>query len=71
MNELNDTYERARRDTGLTHHELWLRYFALGGMRSAFELGPLKKPSGGHALLHAKSMPSRATFRLRSAFRPL
>jgi hypothetical protein len=38
MNELNDTFETARRDTGLSHDELWLRYFALGGMRSAFEL---------------------------------
>jgi hypothetical protein len=32
------TLDRARLDAGLTHEELWLRYFALGGMRSAFEL---------------------------------
>ena len=28
----------ARRDADLSHEELWLRYFALGGMRSAFEI---------------------------------
>jgi hypothetical protein len=38
MNELNATFDRARRDTRLSHDELWLRYFALGGMRSAFEV---------------------------------
>ena len=30
--------ERARRDLGLSHGELWLRYFALGGMSTAFEV---------------------------------
>ena len=38
MAELNGTFEDARRDTGLSHDELWLRYFALGGMRTAFEV---------------------------------
>ena len=38
MRELNGTFEDARRDTGLSHDELWLRYFALGGMRTAFEI---------------------------------
>jgi hypothetical protein len=32
------TLDCARRDAGLSHEELWLRYFALGGMRCAFEL---------------------------------
>jgi hypothetical protein len=30
--------DRNRRSAGLTHNELWLRYFALGGMSSALEL---------------------------------
>ena len=30
--------ELARREVGLSHSELWLRYFALGGMSSALEL---------------------------------
>jgi hypothetical protein len=30
--------DRSRRSAGLTHNELWLRYFALGGMSSALEL---------------------------------
>ena len=29
---------QARTDAGLTHGELWLRYFELGGMSTAFEL---------------------------------
>jgi hypothetical protein len=38
MPETDGTLDIARRDAGLSHDELWLRYFALGGMRSAFEL---------------------------------
>ena len=38
MTESNQTLDRARRDAGLSHDDLWLRYFALGGMRTAFEL---------------------------------
>ena len=30
--------EQARREVGLSHGELWFRYFALGGMSSALEL---------------------------------
>ena len=30
--------ELARRQVGLSHSELWFRYFALGGMSSALEL---------------------------------
>ena len=30
--------ERARRNLGLSHGELWLRYFALGGMGSSLEV---------------------------------
>ena len=30
--------ERARVDVGLSHSELWFRYFALGGMSTALEL---------------------------------
>jgi hypothetical protein len=30
--------ETARRDLGLTHGELWFRYFALGGMGTSLEV---------------------------------
>ena len=30
--------ERARRDAGLSHGELWFRYFELGGMSTALQL---------------------------------
>ncbi len=30
--------EQARREIGLSHSDLWFRYFALGGMSSALEL---------------------------------
>ena len=30
--------EMARRDLGLTHGELWFRYFALGGMGTSLEV---------------------------------
>jgi hypothetical protein len=33
-----NTLDEYRRDALLSHGELWLRYFALGGMRSAFEV---------------------------------
>lgn len=33
-----DVLERARREVGLTVQELWLRYFALGGMSSVVEI---------------------------------
>jgi len=36
-----DALELARQEAGLTQHELWLRYFALGGMTSALELEAL------------------------------
>lgn len=38
MAETNSTLDHARRQARLSHEELWLRYFALGGMRNAFEL---------------------------------
>jgi hypothetical protein len=33
-----DALDRARRDTGLTQDQLWLRYFGLGGMRAGLEV---------------------------------
>lgn len=33
-----DALDIARKDAGLSHHELWVRYFALGGMAPALEL---------------------------------
>ena len=36
--DATDVLERARRDAGLSQQELWLRYFALGGMRPELEL---------------------------------
>lgn len=38
MPELTDVLEQARRDLGLSVADLWLRYFALGGMSAAFEI---------------------------------
>jgi hypothetical protein len=38
MAEANRTLDQARCDARLSHKELWLRYFALGGMRSTFEI---------------------------------
>lgn len=35
---VSDTFELARQDAGLTHGQLWLRYFELGGMSSTTEL---------------------------------
>lgn len=33
-----DELNLARQDAGLSQHELWVRYFALGGMTAALEL---------------------------------
>jgi hypothetical protein len=33
-----DELDRARQDAGLSHEELWVRYFELGGMSTAVEL---------------------------------
>ncbi|MDA8071175.1 MAG: hypothetical protein M0Z82_06110 [Actinomycetota bacterium] len=33
-----DVLDRFRRSAGLSHSELWLRYFELGGMSSTVEL---------------------------------
>lgn len=34
----HDSLDLARREAGLTQHDLWARYFALGGMSPALEL---------------------------------
>jgi hypothetical protein len=36
--QTTDVLDRARRNAGLTHTELWLRYFELGGMSTALQL---------------------------------
>ena len=41
--------EEARRDVGLSISELWLRYFALGGMSTPFEID---------AVLHGALVPT-------------
>jgi hypothetical protein len=38
MSETVDVLEQGRRDAGLSVAELWLRYFALGGMSTALEM---------------------------------
>ena len=48
--------ERARRDVGMSVDDLWMRYFALGGMSTALEieaylLGALIVPSHDHDVL--------------------
>ena len=47
---------QARTDAGLTHGELWLRYFELGGMSTAFQLeavlfGALQPSSRDHNVI--------------------
>jgi hypothetical protein len=34
----SDALDRARQDAGLSHIDLWLRYFGIGGMSSALQL---------------------------------
>ena len=36
--QLNDGLDRARCKAGLSHGDLWLRYFELGGMSTALQL---------------------------------
>jgi len=38
MSDDVDVLELARRDVGLSIDELWIRYFALGGMSTALEV---------------------------------
>lgn len=38
MDKPIDILEQARRDLGLSVDDLWLRYFALGGMNAALEI---------------------------------
>ena len=38
MTEAAATLNQFRKNAGLTHPDLWLRYFGLGGMSSAFEV---------------------------------
>lgn len=38
MKNATDILERGRRDTGLSVADLWMRYFTLGGMRTALEV---------------------------------
>ena len=38
MPERPDVLEQGRREAGLSHSDLWFRYFELGGMRTALEV---------------------------------
>ena len=38
LRQLSDGLDRARRDARLSHGELWMRYFELGGMSTALQL---------------------------------
>lgn len=38
MTQTTHVLEQARRDVGLSHGELWFRYFELGGMSTALEV---------------------------------
>lgn len=55
----DDRLDRARRDAGLSRQQLWLRYFALGGMMSALTLEAmlqgvlLPDPDDGDRVVHA------------------
>ncbi|MEO6121268.1 MAG: hypothetical protein ABIW46_07515 [Acidimicrobiales bacterium] len=54
-----DALDRARLDAALSHGELWLRYFEMGGMSTALEVegylyGALKPSDHDHdVLVHA------------------
>lgn len=41
MTRSPDALDRARQDAGLSQHDLWVRYFALGGMAPPLELEAL------------------------------
>ena len=56
MSEASGLLEQARRTLGLSLDDLWIRYFALGGMSTALELeaylfGALVAPPHEHDLL--------------------
>ncbi len=38
MSPAHGSLDLARQEAGLTQHDLWVRYFALGGMTPALEL---------------------------------
>ena len=38
MTDADDKLDQARREVDLSHGELWLRYFELGGMSTSVEL---------------------------------
>lgn len=38
MNVISERLDQARREVGLTHDDLWVRYFGLGGMSTALEV---------------------------------
>jgi len=51
-----DLFDRFRREARLSHAELWLRYFELGGMSTAMELeailyGALRPSSHDHDVI--------------------
>lgn len=50
MTQATHVLEQARRDVGLSHGELWFRYFELGGMSTALEV---------EAYLYGALIPSR------------
>jgi predicted DNA-binding ribbon-helix-helix protein len=56
MAEQTDSLDLARIDAGLSHAELWFRYFELGGMSTALELeaylyGALEPTAHDHDLV--------------------
>ena len=56
MAKSSDVLDRSRQAAGLSHSELWMRYFALGGMSTALELeaflyGALEPSSHDHDVI--------------------
>ena len=54
MRPPTDALDRARRDASLSQEDLWLRYFALGGMTMPLEVeaylfGPLRRAAAHRA----------------------
>ena len=53
-----DVLDRARQDAALSHGELFLRYFELGGMSSALELEAFCYGPCGRAPMTTRSLPT-------------
>ncbi len=54
---LTGLLDQARQDAGLSHGELWLRYFELGGMSSALQARPSSTAPSSRTTMTTTSSP--------------